>query len=302
MSASATDEISNRLGERLLQGWTMLSEACDRCEKIPLMRDRSGKQHCLLCESTADTSPSTAGEDEHGFIAVEPNPPTADKAAEQGKRNASKKSPPARYFTLDTGAEQEAADGTQGAKKGKKNKKKNKKQKEEVKEEGDALTLASEHPASLPGKGAAAVLPTKPLAGKPPASVQKISPSSEENFKDAALPGKMVISSNIPALQKLQKLILAGLPETVELSDSAPGADSLIQSLRAQVKTLLRICHQSGLVPDPTFTRRAIDGLGKMLESRVSLLPEECTDEDCKPIRRILQLQADLLAGQPSPK
>eukprot|EP00624_Nannochloropsis_granulata_P003944 evm.model.NODE_29824_length_19217_cov_25.223761.1 len=41
-------DVSAEIGQRLLQGWALLAEACVECA-IPLMRDREGKNRCLGC-------------------------------------------------------------------------------------------------------------------------------------------------------------------------------------------------------------------------------------------------------------
>ena len=46
---SQRDAMSVRLGEKLLQGWTMLEEACERCA-LPLLREGSGRVVCVGCE------------------------------------------------------------------------------------------------------------------------------------------------------------------------------------------------------------------------------------------------------------
>lgn len=42
-----SDKTSARIGERLLQGWTLLAEACER-DNTPLMANRTGKLYCAF--------------------------------------------------------------------------------------------------------------------------------------------------------------------------------------------------------------------------------------------------------------
>lgn len=60
-------DASKLLGEKLLQGWTMLAESCPNpaCGGVPLMRERgSNRMHCVACnavyipESAAASEPS----------------------------------------------------------------------------------------------------------------------------------------------------------------------------------------------------------------------------------------------------
>lgn len=54
------EDVSARIGAKLLEGWTMLADTCKGCNSVPLMRDKQGKQHCLLCgEAPANASPSS---------------------------------------------------------------------------------------------------------------------------------------------------------------------------------------------------------------------------------------------------
>ena len=59
-----TDNYSKRLGELLLQGWTMLDRICprDSCNGVPLMRSRDPKPkfYCVACQNTLyETSDGT---------------------------------------------------------------------------------------------------------------------------------------------------------------------------------------------------------------------------------------------------
>ncbi|CDJ44934.1 hypothetical protein, conserved [Eimeria tenella] len=49
---------SEMLAEKLLQGWTMLSENCPYCSRVPLMRQRQGKDWCVACSRFAPTNPA----------------------------------------------------------------------------------------------------------------------------------------------------------------------------------------------------------------------------------------------------
>lgn len=44
------DDVSTAMGEKLLQGWTMLQDACETCG-TPLLRNSSGTLLCVLCSS-----------------------------------------------------------------------------------------------------------------------------------------------------------------------------------------------------------------------------------------------------------
>eukprot|EP00357_Protocruzia_adherens_P013281 CAMPEP_0114987274 /NCGR_PEP_ID=MMETSP0216-20121206/8911_1 /TAXON_ID=223996 /ORGANISM="Protocruzia adherens, Strain Boccale" /LENGTH=251 /DNA_ID=CAMNT_0002349843 /DNA_START=21 /DNA_END=776 /DNA_ORIENTATION=+ len=46
--STSTEDVSNKLGEKMLQGWAMLAEHCAKCG-TPLMRDRTKNIHCLGC-------------------------------------------------------------------------------------------------------------------------------------------------------------------------------------------------------------------------------------------------------------
>lgn len=43
-------DVSALLGEKLLQGWVMLSDTCGTCRYVPLMRTRDGKSLCVSCD------------------------------------------------------------------------------------------------------------------------------------------------------------------------------------------------------------------------------------------------------------
>ena len=43
-------DVSAILGQKLLEGWTMLEEACDDCN-VPLMRNREGEVICFSCNA-----------------------------------------------------------------------------------------------------------------------------------------------------------------------------------------------------------------------------------------------------------
>ncbi|KAJ3088922.1 hypothetical protein HK102_007642 [Quaeritorhiza haematococci] len=47
------DRASKLLGQYLLQGWTMLNEACPRpsCYGVPLMRNKKNEKLCVICQS-----------------------------------------------------------------------------------------------------------------------------------------------------------------------------------------------------------------------------------------------------------
>lgn len=47
---SKDDEISDKLGDYMLKGWTMLDETCD-CQ-VPLMRSKQGDKICVECKAT----------------------------------------------------------------------------------------------------------------------------------------------------------------------------------------------------------------------------------------------------------
>ena len=57
-------QVSNLIGEKLLQGWTMMADSCPDCRMVPLMRDREMKLHCFSCatnvnaEETKDFHPA----------------------------------------------------------------------------------------------------------------------------------------------------------------------------------------------------------------------------------------------------
>lgn len=42
------NEVTSQMGEKLLQGWTLLQESCPACS-VPLMRDRDRKMWCFSC-------------------------------------------------------------------------------------------------------------------------------------------------------------------------------------------------------------------------------------------------------------
>ena len=45
-----TEDASNKIGQFLLKGWTMLASHCDKCG-TPMMRLRSGDPMCIICDS-----------------------------------------------------------------------------------------------------------------------------------------------------------------------------------------------------------------------------------------------------------
>ncbi|KAI9598888.1 hypothetical protein BDF19DRAFT_429425 [Syncephalis fuscata] len=51
LSRARRDDISRLLGEKMLQGWTLMEMACsmDGCVGVPLMKDTSGQLHCVSC-------------------------------------------------------------------------------------------------------------------------------------------------------------------------------------------------------------------------------------------------------------
>ncbi|KAJ3303769.1 hypothetical protein HDV03_003546 [Kappamyces sp. JEL0829] len=42
---------SSLLGEKLLQGWTMMQESCPTCQEVPLMRNRNQELFCVGCDA-----------------------------------------------------------------------------------------------------------------------------------------------------------------------------------------------------------------------------------------------------------
>jgi len=50
-----TDQVSKKLGDKLLMGWTLLGEVCPSCG-APLMRDHAKKMHCLSCDTLVITN------------------------------------------------------------------------------------------------------------------------------------------------------------------------------------------------------------------------------------------------------
>ena len=45
---SKSDDISKKLGEKLIQGWAMLEDACQDCN-VPIMRSKKGEMVCFGC-------------------------------------------------------------------------------------------------------------------------------------------------------------------------------------------------------------------------------------------------------------
>jgi uncharacterized Zn finger protein (UPF0148 family) len=43
------DRVSGLMGQRLLQGWTMLGDTCPLCSAYPLMSLCGGPRQCVLC-------------------------------------------------------------------------------------------------------------------------------------------------------------------------------------------------------------------------------------------------------------
>lgn len=55
------DEVSSRIGERMLQGWRLLGTQCATCETTPLMSHDNGPRFCVLCNRYVD---KTAGKND----------------------------------------------------------------------------------------------------------------------------------------------------------------------------------------------------------------------------------------------
>ncbi|KAI9220514.1 hypothetical protein BC828DRAFT_383353 [Blastocladiella britannica] len=60
-SRDAAPEPSALLGQRMLQGWTMLAETCPRCISVPLMKHQDTIE-CVVCGIPGSTSPVVAAE------------------------------------------------------------------------------------------------------------------------------------------------------------------------------------------------------------------------------------------------
>lgn len=48
---SRSDEVSKKLGEKLVQGWAMLQDACNDCN-VPIMRSKKGEMVCFGCNKS----------------------------------------------------------------------------------------------------------------------------------------------------------------------------------------------------------------------------------------------------------
>lgn len=51
------DQVSKLMGQRMLQGWTLLAESCGRCFH-PFMSLRGGPMVCLQCEVEGVSTPA----------------------------------------------------------------------------------------------------------------------------------------------------------------------------------------------------------------------------------------------------
>ncbi|RKP23067.1 hypothetical protein SYNPS1DRAFT_31238 [Syncephalis pseudoplumigaleata] len=49
-------DVSRLLGEKMLQGWTLMEAACQssECIGVPLMKDLQGRLYCVSCQKTSD--------------------------------------------------------------------------------------------------------------------------------------------------------------------------------------------------------------------------------------------------------
>lgn len=59
-SYKKTEDASNKIGQLLLKGWTMLASHCDKCS-TPMMRLRSGDPMCCICDSAQPEPKQTKG-------------------------------------------------------------------------------------------------------------------------------------------------------------------------------------------------------------------------------------------------
>ncbi|KAI8051303.1 hypothetical protein BDF22DRAFT_744917 [Syncephalis plumigaleata] len=50
------DDVSRLLGEKMLQGWTLMESVCESnsCVGVPLMKDLQGRLYCVACQKTVD--------------------------------------------------------------------------------------------------------------------------------------------------------------------------------------------------------------------------------------------------------
>jgi len=47
-------EVTTKMGEKLLEGWTLLQQSCPGCS-VPLMKDKNGTMYCLSCNTMVIT-------------------------------------------------------------------------------------------------------------------------------------------------------------------------------------------------------------------------------------------------------
>lgn len=80
------EDASQQMGERLLGGWTLLANTCTRCERVPMMRDRTGGLHCVSCDAA-----SPAASEEFIAICTVPDEPVVPAQRVPGKKSRSAK-------------------------------------------------------------------------------------------------------------------------------------------------------------------------------------------------------------------
>ena len=51
-----SDEAASRLSSKLLQGWCMLDQSCDKCY-TPIMRDKEKNDYCCGCQAYINKKP-----------------------------------------------------------------------------------------------------------------------------------------------------------------------------------------------------------------------------------------------------
>ncbi|KAJ1336870.1 hypothetical protein BSLG_006634 [Batrachochytrium salamandrivorans] len=50
-----SEKASQLIGQKMLQGWTMMQDACPNCLEIPLVRNRQKQYMCVICGRTASS-------------------------------------------------------------------------------------------------------------------------------------------------------------------------------------------------------------------------------------------------------
>uniref|UniRef100_A0A0N5AF04 Sjogrens syndrome scleroderma autoantigen 1 n=1 Tax=Syphacia muris TaxID=451379 RepID=A0A0N5AF04_9BILA len=83
---SIRDQVSKRMGDMLLRGYTMLDAYCDTCTGI-LMEDRRGNRECIQCELLRRELQSSSGDVRVAEIPLNPNDDVDDALDDDDKQS-----------------------------------------------------------------------------------------------------------------------------------------------------------------------------------------------------------------------